>query len=78
VDFGFLALKNPLERSYGRRRCFHDFNVWRHKKKIEKLTYMHMNPVKRGLVAHPRDWRWSSYAFCQQLPDVMIQIDYVE
>jgi putative transposase len=47
-------------------------------KKIEKLNYMHMNPVKRGLVAHPKDWRWSSYAFYQQLPHVMIQIDYVE
>jgi putative transposase len=22
---------------------------------------MHWNPVKRGLVARPEDWRWSSY-----------------
>jgi REP element-mobilizing transposase RayT len=32
------------------RRRFYDFNVWSRKKKIEKLGYMHMNPVKRGLV----------------------------
>jgi putative transposase len=30
-------------------------------KKKEKLNYMHANPVIRGLVKHPRDWRWSSW-----------------
>ena len=30
---------------------------------MEKLRYMHGNPVKRGLVADPDDWRWSSYRF---------------
>jgi len=30
-------------------------------KEIEKLKYMHRNPVVRGLVASPEDWRWSSY-----------------
>jgi putative transposase len=42
---------------------FHDFNVWTEKKRVEKLRYMHRNPVKRGLVAAPEDWRWSSYRF---------------
>jgi len=40
---------------------FYDFNVWSHAKKIEKLKYMHRNPVKRGLVARPEDWPWSSF-----------------
>ena len=30
---------------------------------MEKLRYMHRNPVKRGLTATPEDWRWSSYRF---------------
>ena len=42
---------------------FYDFNVWSQKKKIEKLQYIHMNPVKRGLVTHPKDWPWSSFSF---------------
>ena len=42
---------------------FYDFNVWTNKKRGEKLRYMHENPVKRGLVAEPEDWRWSSYRF---------------
>ncbi len=40
---------------------FHDFNVWTEKKRVEKLRYMHRNPVKRGLAAEPEGWRWSSY-----------------
>jgi REP element-mobilizing transposase RayT len=34
----------------------------RHQKElIERLEYMHRNPVRRGLVNRPEDWRWSSY-----------------
>ena len=44
---------------------FYDFNVWSPKKRVEKLNYMHMNPVKRGLVAAPELWAWSSYRFYQ-------------
>lgn len=40
---------------------FYDFNVWTTKKRVEKLRYMHRNPVKRGLVESPELWRWSSY-----------------
>ena len=42
---------------------FYDFNVWTTKKRVEKLRYMHRNPVKRGLVESPEQWRWSSYRF---------------
>jgi putative transposase len=42
---------------------FYDFNVVTHKKRVEKLRYMHNNPVTRGLVNHAQDWEWSSYRF---------------
>jgi putative transposase len=42
---------------------FYDFNVWTAKKCVEKLRYMHRNPVKRGLVSLPEQWRWSSFRF---------------
>jgi putative transposase len=51
-------------RSFWQRR-FYDFNVWSAKKRIEKLNYMRRNPVKRGLVAEPQMWAWSSYRFYQ-------------
>ncbi len=42
---------------------FYDFNVWSAKKRVEKLRYMHRNPVTRGLAESPEQWRWSSYRF---------------
>lgn len=40
---------------------YYDFPVWSEKKRIEKLRYIHGNPVKRGLCERPEDWRWSSF-----------------
>ena len=40
---------------------YYDFNVWSENKFVEKLRYTHRNPVKRGLVALPEDWAWSSF-----------------
>ena len=31
------------------------------RKHVEKLRYLHRNPVKRGLVESPELWRWSSF-----------------
>jgi hypothetical protein len=28
---------------------------------MEKLRYLHRNPVKRGLVKQPAEWKWSSF-----------------
>jgi len=43
------------------QRRFYDFNVWTEKKRVEKLRYMHRNPVKRELVLEPEQWAWSSF-----------------
>jgi putative transposase len=43
------------------QRRFYDFNVWSERKRIEKLRYMHRNPVQRGLVSEPEQWAWSSF-----------------
>ena len=40
---------------------YYDFNVWSDAKRIEKLRYLHRNPVKRGLVRNPEDRAWSSF-----------------
>lgn len=40
---------------------FYDFVVFTEKKRVEKLRYMHRNPVVRGLVLEPGQWGWSSY-----------------
>jgi putative transposase len=48
------------ERPFWQAR-YYDFNVWTEKKRVEKLRYMHRNPVVRGLVEKPEDWAWSSF-----------------
>ena len=40
---------------------YYDFNLWSERKFVEKLRYIHRNPVKRGLVVRPEDWAWSSF-----------------
>ncbi|HVI09380.1 MAG TPA: transposase [Candidatus Binatia bacterium] len=41
---------------------YYDFPVWTEAKRIEKLRYIHRNPVSRGLAERPEDWKWSSFA----------------
>jgi len=40
---------------------YYDFNVRDYKQFLEKLRYIHRNPVMRGLCDCPEQWRWSSY-----------------
>ena len=35
--------------------------MWSERKRVEKLRYMHRNPMKRGLVESPEQWAWSSF-----------------
>lgn len=57
------------------QRHIYDFNVWSLKKRVEKLHYMHMNPLKWKLVAHPRNWPWSSFSFHSNLRSGLIRVD---
>jgi putative transposase len=76
-------LLSTCDRSDGRlpqfwQRRFYDFNVWSLRKKVEELGSMHMNPVKRGVVDHPKDWPWSSHAFYAGRGEVLVGIDPVD
>jgi putative transposase len=51
---------DPHRRAFWQARLY-DFNLWTTKQRVEKLRYMHRNPVRRGLVESPEHWRWSSY-----------------
>jgi len=53
---------------------YYDFNVFTHNKRVEKLKYMHRNPVIRGLVTAPEDWHWSSYRHYALNEPITIQI----
>jgi putative transposase len=57
------------------QRRFYDFNVWNARKVTEKLNYMHLNPVQRKLVKHPKAWPWSSWAFYAKGERGLIRVD---
>jgi putative transposase len=53
---------------------YYDFNVRTEAKRIEKLKYIHRNPVRDGLVAEPDAWRWSSFRSYAYLEDGPVTI----
>jgi putative transposase len=55
------------------QRRFYDFNVWSASKHAEKMHYIHQNPVRRGLVAEPGQWSWSSFrAYACHEPGIVV------
>ena len=62
------ALKQSVSRRLALRHAepfwqarYYDFNFYTEAKRIEKLRYMHRNPVVRGLARQPEDCLWSSF-----------------
>ena len=55
-----LSIFASEQHSFWQAR-FYDFNVFTNRKRVEKLRYMHRNPVKRGLAPSPEMWPWSSF-----------------
>ncbi len=49
---------NPKEPVWQPR--YYCFNIYSEDKLLEKLNYMHNNPVRSGHVSSPNDWKYSS------------------
>jgi putative transposase len=58
---GAREMGHPGVSNHVWQRRFYDFNLWSQRKEVEKLRYMHRNPVERGLVERPEEWKWSSF-----------------
>ena len=43
------------------QKRYYDFNIRDHPQFVEKLRYIHLNPVKAELCERPEDWEWSSF-----------------
>jgi putative transposase len=65
LDRAIQALKTSVSKQSTQRPFwlvrYYDFNVHSEAKRVEKLRYIHRNPVTRGLVSGPEDWKWSSF-----------------
>jgi putative transposase len=69
----YQAVGDPLDkqlvvRERARKRAFrfwqegagYDRNLSEPKSIVAAIDYIHLNPVRRGLVSRARDWKWSS------------------
>ncbi|HSS20722.1 MAG TPA: transposase [Pyrinomonadaceae bacterium] len=70
----------------------HKYSLWQQEKNVfsvfsesmfmQKVNYIHMNPVRAGLVERAIDYRWSSARIWQGCPDegepLMIDIDRIK
>ena len=84
----FLEEKNPawLKKLTVKRRDREVFRFWQagpgydrnirdEKELLEKIQYIHNNPVKNGLAATPEDWPWSSAGWYLDRRDGRIATD---
>jgi len=55
-----VGLSGDLPEHFWQKR-YYDLNVRNYRQFVEKLRYIHRNPVKRGLCERPEDWDWSSF-----------------
>ena len=78
LSVGLQALKISVSKRAAQKpfwqKRYYDFNVFTEAKRVEKLQYTHANPVKRGLVEKPEDWKWSSYRYYQTGQQGRVQI----
>jgi putative transposase len=88
-DAGHAASLAKLKHSEGPRE--HKYSLWDHHPNVklvttenglmEKANYIHMNPVRAGLVDHPEDYRWSSVRYWQGKPledePLVVDIDQI-
>ena len=57
------------------QKRYYDGNIHDHKEFVEKLRYIHRNPVKRGLVEKAEDWKWSSFRHYATGEDCGVEIE---
>jgi putative transposase len=57
------------------QKRYYDFNVRNHQQFVEKLRYIHRNPVERGLCERPEDWQLSSFCHYQTGMEGVVEIE---
>jgi len=67
-------LRLPEGSPFWRER-YYDFNVWSEGKRVEKRRYIHRNPVTRGLVERPEDWKWSTFCITRWAAEGVVEIE---
>src|SRR5919109_4747931 len=67
--------RSPEESGSFWQKRYYDRNVRNYREFTVKLRYLHRNPVKRGLVLNPEEWKWSSYRHYAQREIGIVEIE---
>ncbi len=57
---------------------YFSFEIYSRQKMEEKLSYMHLNPVRAALVKQAVDYRWSSARWYEERKSVGVPISWIE
>ena len=71
----YFSVGNGSESFWQRK--YYSFEIYEEYKLEEKLTYLHLNPVRAGLVAKAVDWKWSSARWYEGGRIVGVRIEWV-
>lgn len=75
-QFAFYKKKHKTESDYQVwQESIHPQWILNNEMLIQKIEYIHYNPVRRGLVDAPEHWRYSSYRNYHLNDHSLIQID---
>jgi len=69
--------KESTQRVFWQKRCY-DHNCRTRESTFEKITYCHNNPVRRGLVSDPGEWRWSSCNCYYGSDGILLRVDRIQ
>ncbi len=73
-----LTVRYPdgrIERHFWQPGGGYDRNIVTQRALVSSIYYLHANPVRRGLVANPVDWKWSSARWYTGCEDVRMKMD---
>ena len=57
------------------QKRYYDFNIRNYAQFVEKLRYIHRNPVRAKLCERPEDWPWSSFRHYATACEGQIEIE---
>ena len=77
LDAPILSRLDDAQRSrrFWQRGGGYDRNIVSDDEFDEKIGYIHMNPVRAGLVQSPQDWKWSSAQWWNGIRESQIACD---
>jgi putative transposase len=70
-----LRADGSRERRFWQAGGGYDRNIIEPETAWRVVTYLHLNPVRRGLVERPEDWEWSSARWYAGVRPVPLEMD---